>query len=160
MPISEVRKQVTSHFQQDEAMDDEDQGVGQGAAWRSRMYMVEIPPVAVNVIYRYRAEDGRVWSVTIAHGFGRYDGRIGEVHLGANVAQIESTLGKPARKTSIAPVIDQYVWEKGDVTYVVDAYSQDYDDIGTPARAGDVSSVMAYSRSLGPQGFVGYELPE
>lgn len=156
LTIDEVKRRVATHFKADEAMDVQDEWAGQGPAWRSRTYMVEIPGEAVNVQYRYRQQDGRVWAVSIGYARGRYSGRIGEIDLGANVAHIEKTLGPPSKSHAIAPVVDQHVWVRGDATYVVDAYSEEYGS----NRPGDVTSVLLYSRELGPRGFTGYEADE
>jgi hypothetical protein len=159
IPVAEIERAVRSKFGTDEALDEDDLWVREGASWRSRAYSLEVPPVAIDVGYRYRGGDGRVWAIQVAHAYHRFSGNIGEVDFSLNVSEIERVLGPPVQKQTIAPVLDEYVWVRQDLTYVVEAFNQDHEDISLSGREGDVTSVFVYSKHLGPSGFVGHHRP-
>jgi hypothetical protein len=156
-PIQEVRKAVMVKVGSDEAVfDEEDRWVAQGPQWRSRFYVIEMPGLAVNVMYHHRTTDGKVWAISVRHAAGRYAGGLGPVDFNTNVTELESSLGRPVIHHSIAPVLDEYVWKRNGTVFVVEAYSQADDDIAAVRSKGAISSVLAYSTELGPPGFLGY----
>jgi hypothetical protein len=97
-----------------------------------------------------------VWGVSIDHAVGRYSGNIGDVDLTSDLDAIRTRLGAPDFEQAVAPVLTEYVWERGDIVYVVEAYSEKY---GSNLE-GEVRAVSAYSRKRAPRTYVGYQRPE
>ena len=94
--IQEVRRAASATLPGHEALDEEDRWVARGSQWRSHDYTLSPEAgLGVSVIYRYRAEDEKVWLISVRNAAGRYAGRLGPVDFNTKVAYVEASLGSP-----------------------------------------------------------------
>ena len=157
--IEEVKAAVTTAFSSDEALDSVDAAVNRGPEWRQRSYVIEVPGPGVNVRYTYHRESGKVWGVRVAYATGRYNGAVGGIPFDSNVRDVIANFGQPTLRRSLAPVVDEYVWDRETDVLIVEAYSRRYDDIAISGDVGAITSLETYSKDLAPEGYVGYEPP-
>jgi hypothetical protein len=155
--LQNIRSQILARFGSDEALDTEDVGAGSAGAYRSRAYNLIIPGTAgVDVTYRYRASDHRIWSIVVANAGGHFSGAVGKVPLNGTIDQVLSALGRPLTHRQRAPVIDTYWWETPQFGYRADIYNKRYDDIAESYREGGIERVQIWARDLAPPGYDAY----
>jgi hypothetical protein len=148
--VDEVRESLKTRFGTDEGSD---QVLDYGENFRQLSYGLE--PVeggaVVMIHYGYRADDRRIWSISVGSMEGRYDGTLGAVPLRTFLRDVRRILGRPAATVQRAPVIRSDWWDAGDLGYQVDSYTES--DGGH--RPGQVDFIKVYSKSLGPAGYDG-----